>query len=251
MKVANPSQLFRSARATVVVACLALICWRFYPVPLAAFGQFLVRSDTPEHADAILVLGGDFWGPRVLKGAELGVQGLAPRVLISGPPYQNRPESELAIEFLAGKGYPQTLFLSLPHQARSTIDEAIALAPEMRRLNIHRAILVTRGSHSRRATIVFQLFCPGVHFVSVPATDQFNALSWWSDPESRRLFSSEWSKIFGTILWKYPEFLIGNALKGSAVRVAIRSRFNVIRAGIRRRLSLLIVARPRERDLQG
>ena len=209
MKVANPSQLFRSARATVVVACLALICWRFYPVTLAALGQFLVRSDTPEHADAILVLGGDFWGPRVLKGAELGMQGFAPRVLISGPPYQNRPESELAIEFLAGKGYPKTLFLSLPHQARSTIEEAIALAPEMRRLNIHRAILVTRGSHSRRASIVFQLFCPGVYFVSVPATDQFNALSWWSDPESRRLFSLEWSKIFGTILWKYPEFLIG------------------------------------------
>jgi uncharacterized SAM-binding protein YcdF (DUF218 family) len=154
------------------------------------------------------VLGGDFWGPRVVKGAELATQGFAPYVLISGPPYRDRPESDLAIEFLVGKGYPRTLFRGYEHQAKSTIEEALALAPELKRLNIRRAILVTRASHSRRAGIVFHLFCPGIEFQAVPAADDFKADQWWRDPYSRDVFYLEWQKIFGTVLWKYPEYRV-------------------------------------------
>jgi len=42
-----------------------------------SLGQFLLRSDTPEHADAILVLAA-ISGTKMLKGAELGMQGFAP-----------------------------------------------------------------------------------------------------------------------------------------------------------------------------
>src|SRR5258708_38481609 len=101
----------------LTVLCLALAGWRYYPILLTQTARFLIDSDSPERADLILVLGGDFWGPRVVKGAELGIGGFASRVLISGPPYNGKPESDLAIEFLVQKGYPGELFLSFPHHA--------------------------------------------------------------------------------------------------------------------------------------
>jgi len=190
------------------VACLLSGYW--YPVILGWLGRLLVASDRPERSDAILVLGGDFGGSRVLKGAELGVQGFAPRVLVSGPPYEDRFHSDLAIEFLVQKGYSRDLFLRVPHRARSTIEEALALAPELRRLNVRTAILVTSASHSRRAGIVFALFCPAVRFRSVPAADpHFDSDRWWTDKKWRRLFFSEWYKIVGTVLVEYPRHWIG------------------------------------------
>ena len=51
-------------------------------------GEFLIRNDRPEAADLVVVLGGDFWGNRVLTGAELIKKGYASAALISGPPYR-------------------------------------------------------------------------------------------------------------------------------------------------------------------
>ena len=193
----------------VAVLALGLACWKWYPLALTSAGMFLFDAEAPSHADLILVLGGDFWGPRVLKGADLGMHAFAPRVMISGPFYQGRPEGDLAIEFLVQKGYPHELFVSFAHHAASTIDEAQAVAPELRRLGVRNVILVTRGSHSRRAKIVFRLFCPGVDFRSVPAhDDQFQAEQWWTDPRRREIFFLEWSKILGTVLVKYPAYLL-------------------------------------------
>lgn len=191
------------------VVALGLAFWKWYPLALTSAGRFLIEAEAPSHADLILVLGGDFWGPRVVKGAQLGVQQFAPRVMISGPYYKDRPEGDLAIEFLVQKGYPRELFVSFAHHAASTIDEAEAVAPELRRLGIRNVILVTRGSHSRRAKIVFRLFCPGVSFRSVPATDeQFQVKQWWTNPSRRKILFLEWSKILGTVLVKYPAYLI-------------------------------------------
>jgi len=177
---------------------------------VANAGSFLICSETPQRADLILVIGGDFYGPRVLKGADLAVQGYAPLVLISGPPYQQgRPEGEFAVNFLETKGYPRRLFQVFGHNAGSTIDEAIAVRAELRRRNAHRVLLVTSAYHSRRADIVFRLFCPGIHFISVPAPDNhYDPSRWWSDPSSRRLFFSECEKIVGSVLVMYPRYLL-------------------------------------------
>lgn len=193
----------------VALLALGVICLKWYPLVLTSTGSFLIDAEVPTRADLILVLGGDFWGPRVEKGADLGVQQFAPHVMISGPFYQGRPEGDLATEFLVQKGYSRELFLTFAHHAASTIDEAQAVAPELHRLGVRNVILVTRGSHSRRAIIVFRLFCPGVNFRSIPAHDeQFQAERWWTNPAWREIFFLEWSKILGTVLWKYPVYLI-------------------------------------------
>lgn len=202
MRVAKNRLVTRTA---IGVACLLVVL-----VTVSDSGGFLVCSEAPQPVDLILVIGGDFYGPRVIKGAELALAGYAPLVLISGPPYGgSRSEAEFGIDFLTAKGYPRYLFQSFGHQAHSTVSEAIAVCPELQRRHVHRVILVTSSYHSRRADIVFRLFCPKVHFISVPARDpHYDPEHWWKDTSSRRLFFSEWVKIFGSVLVAYPERLL-------------------------------------------
>lgn len=173
---------------------------------LNVLGRFLVCSDPPQSADLVLVLAGDFFGARVLKGGDLVRAGYAPLGLISGTPYQGRLEGELAIEFLAQQGYPARLFQSYGHNAKSTIEEAIALRPELARRGVKRVLLVTTAYHTRRAAIVFRLFCPGIRFIAIPAPDLYRPDGWWDDSTSRKLFFSEWRKILGTVLVVYPTY---------------------------------------------
>lgn len=207
----RPRPVLRLVRRAVLVvvlglAAIALIRWK---ATLAWFGEYLVCADRAEHADLIVVMGGDFWGPRVVTAAELGAQGLAPLVLISGPPYGNRPEGELAVEYLVQRGYPRNLFEVFAHDQRSTLGEVLALCPELNRRRVKRVIVVTSSYHSRRCEILFRLFCPGIQFLSVPAPDDhYYAGGWWNDAGSRDLFFSEWSKILGSALIAYPTYWV-------------------------------------------
>ena len=185
---------------------VTLIRWQ---ATLSFLGNYLIYSQAPRPADIIVVLAGDFYGPRVLKAAELATHGYAPLVLISGTPYQGRPEGEFAISFLAKQGYPSRLFESFGHDAHSTIEEAIVLRAELRRRHVMNAILVTGAFHSRRSSIVFWLFCPGIHFISVPGPEpSYHPDRWWTDDHSRALFYSEWTKIMGTVFMAYPKDLM-------------------------------------------
>ncbi len=203
--------LRRSFLFVLTLLCLVLaIRWQ---ATLTAVGNFLVDSQPPQQADLVLVLGGDFWGPRVLTGAELARLRYAPFVLISGPPYRDRPEGEFAVDFLVQHGYPSELFQVFASDAQSTIAEANALRGELERRHVKRVLLVTSSYHSRRATIVLTLFCPGVRFISIPAPDShYHAAGWWNDDSSRQLFYSEWTKILGSVLVAYPTYVVSRLL---------------------------------------
>jgi len=176
---------------------------------LAYLGGFLIDSQAPRPADLIVVLGGDFWGPRVIQGADLAQAGYAPLVLFSGTLYKDRPEGEWATSFLVERGYPARLFAVFPHAARSTVDEATALRGELARRRVRRAILVTSSYHSRRAAMVLQVICPGIHFISVPAPDpHYDPDNWWNRADSRKLFFSEWTKILGFVLMAPGKYLL-------------------------------------------
>lgn len=176
---------------------------------LIACGEFLILAQPPQESDVILVLAGDFWGNRVLTGAELGTRGYAKRVVISGTPYQNTFESDLAIQFAESKGYSRDLFISAHHHARSTIEEALAIEPELHRLGARRVTLVTADYHSRRAALVFSLFLSGFQFRSVPAqSGHFQPRSWWTTGPGCRLVLSEWLKLIGTLVIKAGSLMI-------------------------------------------
>ena len=194
--------LVAGRRLKFILLLAALVCAiavAFHQSILTSFGRFLTLRETPEAADLILVLAGDFYGSRVLTGAELGARGYARHVLISGTPYQNTYDCDLAVRFAVSKGYSPDLFLTARHQATSTIEEARVLEPVLRRLGARRVILVTSDYHSRRASLVFHLFLPGFQFLSVAAPGEFHSSSWWESAPDRRLFFSEYWKMIGTL----------------------------------------------------
>jgi len=204
---------------TAGILTLLIIAALRWQAVLTSLGAFLIDSQPPQHADLIVVLGGDFWGPRVLVGAELARYGYAPTVLLSGPPYSGRPQGELSIEFLVQKGYPRQVFQVFANQAHSTIAEANDLRRELSRRQVKRVLLVTSSYHSRRAAIVLTLFCPGVRFISIPAPDShYHVAEWWNDESSHKLFFSEWSKILGSVLVAYPVYVVSRAFgRGMAI----------------------------------
>src|SRR5277367_47580 len=85
---------------------------------LEGMGHFLVDTQDPAPSDMIVVLGGDWYGNRILKAAELAKAGYAPHVLVSGGGYiYGRYEGDLAIPFAVSHGYDEKIFIKLLYPA--------------------------------------------------------------------------------------------------------------------------------------
>jgi uncharacterized SAM-binding protein YcdF (DUF218 family) len=189
----------RLLAAAALAGMIALLVFR--QSALTSLGDFLVVSDPLDKADLIYVLAGDFFGRRVLVGADLGARGYAKTVVLSGGPYANSYEGDMAVDFAVQHGYSRNLFCPLRLDVPSTIDEARALGPFFRRLGARRIILVTSNFHSRRVALVFRLFLPGYDFRVVGAPQpEFSPGAWWKDERSRDLLFSEYRKLAGTLL---------------------------------------------------
>jgi uncharacterized SAM-binding protein YcdF (DUF218 family) len=167
---------------------------------LAALGGFLVRAEAPVKADMIVVLAGDFSGNRILTAGELVRHGFAPKALISGPSgAYGMYESDLAIQFALRHGYPLSYFIPLPHDARSTRDEATDVLSALNRMDVHRIDLVTSDYHTRRAGNIFRARAPRLEIHMVAAPDvYFSPGGWWKNREGRKTFLLEWTKTVAT-----------------------------------------------------
>jgi len=164
-------------------------------------GGFLVAQEgPPRKADAALVLAGDSFGRRILRGAELVREGFVPLVYVSGPDeLYGFSEDELAIRFAVKNGQPAEWFQGLPNQANSTEDEARALLPELQRRGVRRLLLVTSNFHTRRATRIFRKYAqqltPGMQIHPVAAQDAlYHPDRWWQSRPSQKTFLLEWTK---------------------------------------------------------
>ena len=160
-------------------------------------GQYLVESQPPAKADAVLVLAGDQRGQRIEKAAELVRDGFAPIALISGPmEMYGVNEADLAIRFAVRHGSPATYFEPVYITAYSTLEEARAFAPELRKRNIHKLLLVTSSYHTRRAAETFRrVLGSSIEVRSVPAPDSFfRPDSWWHNREGQKTVFYEYSK---------------------------------------------------------
>jgi uncharacterized SAM-binding protein YcdF (DUF218 family) len=163
---------------------------------LGALGKYLIKSDSPAHADYAVVLAGDFYGHRILEGGELVRQGFVRKALVSGPRWcYGQPESELAIHFAGQRGYPADSFIGFPDDATSTRAEARAIVPELRRLGAHSFLLVTSDYHTRRAAGYFRTLAGDMDMRVIAAPDEFYRWdSWWRSREAQKIFFLEWSK---------------------------------------------------------
>jgi uncharacterized SAM-binding protein YcdF (DUF218 family) len=186
----------RSALGLAAAALLLAAAVAGHSLWLGAIGRFLVRAEAPQTADAVLVLAGDGYGHRILRGAELVRQGFAPRAFVSGPlGFYGSHECDLAIPFAVARGYPESYFVPLANQARSTREEARLTVPELRRRGVRKLLLVTSDYHTRRAGTIFRNLASGMTIVVAASTDNdFDAGRWWTTREGRKCVFFELTK---------------------------------------------------------
>lgn len=178
----------------LVLAPFLAVLTHFYWLPW--FGEFLVRTDAIEKADAVLVLAGDYSGRRLIKGAELVREGHAPIALVSGPwVMYGRNEAHLAIDFALSKGFPKELFRPVLHQSDSTAEEAIAFRKVFREEGMRKVLIVTSDFHTRRAGAIFRRTIPDVaiRMIAAPSAG-YQPATWWTSRASRKVFFQEWIK---------------------------------------------------------
>jgi uncharacterized SAM-binding protein YcdF (DUF218 family) len=181
--------------AGLIVGAILLFLTRGAWLP--AIGYSLVRSDQPGPADAILVLGGDFHGNRILKGCELAKAGYAPVVLVSGAlVWYGINEADAAIDLAKRHGCPADRFEPVIVKALSTVEEARAFKPVFERRKIRSILLVTSNFHTRRAGRTFEKELDGAATVRlVPAADlYFDPASWWRERQGQKTVFYEVSK---------------------------------------------------------
>jgi uncharacterized SAM-binding protein YcdF (DUF218 family) len=173
----------------ILLAAGGLIYLTREPI-LFALGDVLVYREKLERGDAVLVIGGDASGNRVLTGAQLVKDGWAPLVLISGAGAQyGMHESERAIEFAVRKDYPRATMVGIPYPALNTVDEAYHDISVLRQLGAKRYILVTSFSHTARARRVFQRTAPDLKFTVVGVSEpNWDDGRWWSNREGRKIW---------------------------------------------------------------
>jgi uncharacterized SAM-binding protein YcdF (DUF218 family) len=190
--------------AAVLTAILVLA----HNLWLPAVAAPLIHDDGPAKADVAVVLAGDRWGLRVLKGAEMVQKGFVPVVLVSGPCGDyGLCESQLAIDYAVGKGCPREWFIAVPHWGMSTREEADVMLREMRKRNVGRFLLVTSDYHTARSRRIYASaertmgYQPEMRAVAVPDYF-FRRDSWWRDREGQKIVVLEWAKTVATMLGK-------------------------------------------------
>lgn len=193
----------RRSRVWLLLLCLVLLIAVASPLWLRAIGAALIRDDGPAKADAAVVLAGDQWGNRILKGAELVRDGYVPVVFVSGPPYYAEHESEAAIRMAVAHGYPREWFISAPNDALSTREEARAMLEELRRRGVRRFLLVTSDYHTARAARIYRDAERSMggepEFRVVAAPDKhFHKEGWWRTREGLKTVFFECSKTLAT-----------------------------------------------------
>ena len=192
-------------KAALFLLILGAVVFLARDLWLSALGEALVHDDGAGKAEIAVVLAGDTWGLRLIKGAELVKQGYAPRVLVSGPPgFYGTNEADAAIQFAIGKGYPAEWFIPLRHTALSTREEAGAVLDALKQLNIHSFLLVTSSYHTARARRIYlnaeRQRGGGPDLRVVASADQFfNAANWWHHREGQKIAFLEWSKTLASV----------------------------------------------------
>lgn len=183
----------------MAVFVLALAAWLLRTYIWTAWGNALVEDDGPHQAPAVVVLGGDDWGTRIVKAGELAQTGYAPMVLVSGPLSLLGHESDETIEYAHRKGFPEALFRPLPNSTDSTRSEARFIGAYLRAHDIHKILLVTSNFHTHRAAWLMRHENPGLQVDVVPAPDpNFVPNAWWKSRNGQKTFLIEWIKTVAT-----------------------------------------------------
>lgn len=184
----------------VVLAALALLIVG----ALVFAASWLVRSDAPAKAEAIVVLAGD--ARRARHAADLHRQGYAPRVLISRPVRTARermlddmgvtlPRSEeVDAMVLRRAGVPAERIGFFGDGSLSTFEEAVVLG-QMFAGKSPTLLVVTSPYHTRRAGIIIGNAMPSARILMTPTAYEEFPERWWTSQDAARDLLLEFAKL--------------------------------------------------------
>lgn len=153
--------------------------------------------DSPEHADAILILAGETQ-VRPQKGLQLLQQGYAPRLILDVSNQErifNFSLPEVAQRW--EQSLPQSQQMSTcAIVGLSTKEESHEAAQCLKRFNAHNVLIVTSDFHTRRAISIFRHELPASHFsVSAAYNPVTFGTAWWKHREWAKTTLIEWTKL--------------------------------------------------------
>jgi uncharacterized SAM-binding protein YcdF (DUF218 family) len=168
-------------------------------VALIAPGLFLdTPQPSPVPSDAIVVISGDEQMARFAEGLRLYERGFGHYLVFSGAAFDNGTSNADVMRSLAIQdGIPGRAILEEP-QGEDTWGNAIYTRQVLEEHALHSAILVTSPYHARRAKMTFDAAYggSGISLMVHSAPDsQWRKLSWWQQPETRRLTFTELQKL--------------------------------------------------------
>jgi len=190
----------------------------FYIGGCRRLGNWLVRDDKPEHADAMVLLMGGI-SDRVLQAVDLFHEGKARRLIIveeSMGPYKTIQKRGATIisntrqicNAAISMGVPPDSIVILDGDARSTLSEVVIVRDFIagNRL-IDTLILVTSAPHTRRAGMIFESAFRAndmqIEILCSPSVySAFHAERWWKDKEGIQDVLSELIKIGNFLIFE-------------------------------------------------
>jgi len=187
----------------ILILILAAAVWIFRLPLLTAAGAALVQAESPRKAQAILVLGGDDYGTRIIKAAQLAREGFAPIVLVSSPPNPISAGCDCHVDYARRNGYSISTFqrVEIPSWVDSTRSEAIFFRKYLNTRDIRDILIVTSNFHTKRAAYLWHQEAPSLRFTMIAAPDLFFTPStWWKTRNGQKTFLLEWLKTFAARL---------------------------------------------------
>lgn len=174
-------------------------------------GSWLVKKEVPVHADALVILMGNF-PERVLEAIDLYNEERAGKMIIvqeSMGPYKLLESkgadilstTEQACNSATALGIPEERITILPGDARSTLNEAAIICQYLAdKPEIDTLILVSSPTHMRRASMIFKSAfktrgLPVYVGCSPSRHSAFSPEKWWRRKEDAQAVASELIKI--------------------------------------------------------
>lgn len=159
-------------------------------------GSALVEEGHPAKADIAIVLAGDWTGNRVLRAGELIRDGHVQKAIVCGSAtYYGEPESDLAVRYASGHGFPADGFIPIQTHALSTETEAEFLVRTLRGRSVRSVLAVTSNFHTARAGRLLRKAGPELQFTMIAAPfPYYQPSSWWKHREGRKTAFNEWLK---------------------------------------------------------
>jgi uncharacterized SAM-binding protein YcdF (DUF218 family) len=160
--------------------------------------DWLIDTDTPQKADLIYILGGDYLA-RAPVAAALFRQGLASRILISREPSARSADfTSTTIAILKQNGVPPDRITDFQPGSgvRSTADEARSLRLYLEAYPASTILVVTHPFHTRRARLALRRAAPAsTRFLLIPAAGNCKPGGWQPLADCRHFVAVEWLKL--------------------------------------------------------